>query len=107
MTTHVNDPISNNLSAHSSTSPRRLELGLLAAGLLAMYIPTYITLDKTIWNLVGQGHGPVMLALTMWLMYQRWPALMAMPDRPALASGTFAQSALKWNFPSACAKPSR
>ena len=87
MTTHVNDPLSNKLGARSAASPRVLELGLLAVGLLAMYIPTYITLDKTIWNLVGQGHGPVMLALTMWLMYQRWPALMAMPDRPALASG--------------------
>jgi exosortase B len=38
-----------------------------------MYAPTYITLDKTIWNIVGQGHGPVMLALTLWLIWQRLP----------------------------------
>lgn len=87
MTTHVNEPLSGNIGASSSTSPRKLELGLLAAGLLAMYIPTYVALDETIWNLVGQGHGPVMLALTLWLIYQRWPTWIALPDRPATVPG--------------------
>lgn len=70
-----------------NSNPSKLELGALALGLLTMYIPTYITLDQTIWNVVGQGHGPVMLALTLWLAWQRWPKLMALPDRRATASG--------------------
>lgn len=69
-------------------TPSKLELGALAVGLLVMYVPTLITLDQTIWNVVGQGHGPVMLALTLWLAWQRWPALMALPDRQATFSGS-------------------
>ncbi len=69
------------------STPNRIELGLLAIGLLVMYVPTYITLDQTVWNIVGQGHGPVMLALTLWLAWQRWPTLIALPDRHATAIG--------------------
>jgi exosortase B len=65
-----------------------LDLGLVVFGLLLMYAPTYATLDRTIWNIVGQGHGPVMLALTMWLIWQRLPAFTALttPGK-ALAGG--------------------
>lgn len=69
-------------------TPSKLELAILALGLLAMYVPTYINLDQNIWNIVGQGHGPVMLALTLWLGWQRWPTLIAMPPRHASVSGT-------------------
>lgn len=68
-------------------SPSRLELILLAIGLLVMYVPTYIILDQTIWNIVGQGHGPVMLALTLWLAWQRWPTFMASPPISAPIAG--------------------
>ncbi len=68
-------------------NPSRMEMILLVAGLLAMYVPTYITLDKTIWNIVGQGHGPVMLALTCWLAYQRWDGLTQLPVGRSVVSG--------------------
>ncbi|MGC4062630.1 MAG: archaeosortase/exosortase family protein [Aquabacterium sp.] len=51
---------------------------MVVFGLLLMYAPTYATLDRTIWNIVGQGHGPVMLALTLWLIWQRLPAFTAL-----------------------------
>lgn len=78
MTTHVNQASSLPVAKAQLNNPGRLELALLAIGLLVMYVPTYIILDKTIWNIVGQGHGPVMLALTLWLGWQRWPSLMAL-----------------------------
>jgi exosortase B len=72
----------------SPTTPGLLDLGLVVFGLLLMYAPTYATLDRTIWNIVGQGHGPVMLALTMWLIWQRLPAFIALPPRGnAIAGG--------------------
>ena len=89
MTTHVTNAAADapRSSAASRNNPSKVELALLAVGLLAMYVPTYIILDKTIWNIVGQGHGPVMLALTIWLAYQRWPSLAALPARTSLVPG--------------------
>ncbi len=58
-------------------------MGLIVAGLLLAYWPTYEVLQKSVWTIVGQGHGPVMLALTLWLIWQRWPAFQQLPDRPA------------------------
>lgn len=64
-------------------APSYPDLGLILGGLLAMYIPTYVLLDQTIWNVVGQGHGPVMLALTIWLAKLRWEGFWALPDQAA------------------------
>jgi exosortase B len=43
-----------------------------------MYVPTYLNLNATVWNIVGQGHGPIMLLLTLWLAHQRWSKLMSL-----------------------------
>ena len=67
--------------------PNRIELSLLLLALLAMYVPTFIALDQSVWNVVGQGHGPIMLALTVWLAWQRWPTLKALPARHANMTG--------------------
>lgn len=73
-------------SAQPSSAPAGpgiplVELIALAIGLLVMYVPTYMKLDAQVWSQEGQGHGPVMLALTIWLVWKRWPALMAAPDQ--------------------------
>ena len=57
-----------------------IELIALAIGLLVMYAPTYMKLSEQVWSQEGQGHGPVMLMLTLWLVWKRWPALVAAPD---------------------------
>ncbi|RRR99918.1 exosortase B [Aquabacterium soli] len=89
MSTQVTPASSPIRSASRATIvPSIPQLLLLAAGLLAMYVPTYIALDQNVWNIVGQGHGPIMLALTMWLAWQRWPSLIDAPyaSSPLLAS---------------------
>lgn len=60
----------------------------MATGLVAMYTPTYAVLDSTIWRIVGQGHGPVMLALALWLLWQRLPAFVTHTGTGAPASGS-------------------
>jgi exosortase B len=52
-----------------------------------MYLPTYRALDTFIWSLVGQGHGPIMLALSVWLAWQRYPKLPHADARPASVAG--------------------
>jgi exosortase B len=54
---------------------QKIKWVLAALGLLVAYLPTIGTLDKQVWNITGQGHGPVMLALAVWLAWQRWGAL--------------------------------
>lgn len=83
----VTPPAPSSLSGNSTSGFNGLELGLVLAGLLALYVPTYVILDKTIWNVVGQGHGPVILALMLWLIWQRWPKFVALDTRPSNIAG--------------------
>lgn len=68
-------------------NPSIAEVSLLALGFLAMYVPTYVILERTIWNIVGQGHGPVMVALAAWLFWQRLPQLKALDSAPSTVLG--------------------
>lgn len=46
------------------------------AGMLALYVPTLISLFGSIWASDSQGHGPIVLAISIWLIYRRWPEIM-------------------------------
>lgn len=87
MTTQLSSTLDAPTELRSSTQPSSAEAILLGLGFLAMYVPTYMALDRTVWKIVGQGHGPVMLALMLWLAYQRWPRLLALPEKPATIAG--------------------
>ena len=43
----------------------------LLAGLLLMYTPTIVHLSRTIWQSEEQGHGPLILAVSLWLFWQK------------------------------------
>ena len=62
-------------------------LGMVVLGLLVLYLPTYWDLAHTIWVTDEQGHGPLILGVSLWLMYQRRHALAALPAAPAPRSG--------------------
>lgn len=49
---------------------------IAGVGLLALYVPTLISLFSTIWASDAQGHGPIVLGISIWLIYRRWPQLM-------------------------------
>lgn len=80
MSTSSLHPPAQPASATAGRGVPLVELIALAIGLLVMYVPTYIKLSEQVWSQEGQGHGPVMLALMLWLAWKRWPALMAAPD---------------------------
>ncbi len=44
---------------------------LLAFGLALLYGPTYAELARTIWATDEQGHGPIILAVSLWLLFSR------------------------------------
>ncbi|WP_294638065.1 exosortase B [uncultured Aquabacterium sp.] len=72
---------------HAAAQLHRWAPALAGLALLIMYFPTYRALDEFIWGVVGQGHGPVMLALALWLAWQRYPQLTALRARPATVPG--------------------
>ena len=45
--------------------------GLLLFGFAAMYVPSYITLAQRVWSTDEQGHGPIILALSIYLIYAK------------------------------------
>lgn len=60
---------------------------VVALGLLALYGPTVNDLFKGPWAGDQHGHGPIVLAIGLWLMWRRGPEILALPDRPALGAG--------------------
>lgn len=46
-------------------------------GLLVLFVPTLISLFSDMWASPEQAHGPIILALALWLLYTRWPEMTA------------------------------
>ena len=59
-----------------------LVFAALAAGLALLYGPAYADLARTIWATDEQGHGPIILAVSVWLLYIKRHDLAAAPVRP-------------------------
>lgn len=62
-------------------------LVLVVLGLLVAYVPEYIELSRTIWRSDEQGHGPIIFAVSLWLLYSQRYALAELTSRPATVSG--------------------
>lgn len=57
-------------------------LALLLGGFALLYVPAYMDLSRTVWATDEQGHGPIILALSAWLLYTQRHALAALPTKP-------------------------
>ena len=60
-----------------SRAERRIEPFLLVtlAGLALLYLPTLWRLFNGLWRDEGQAHGPMILAIALWLIYRDWAQL--------------------------------
>lgn len=57
-------------------------------GLAVLYVPTLIGLFKGVWSDDEQAHGPIVLGISCWLLYRKWPEMMAAGDsKPAKLLG--------------------
>jgi exosortase B len=45
-------------------------------GFLILFVPTLIDLFSDMWISVEQAHGPMILGLSLWLLYALWPKMM-------------------------------
>lgn len=63
-------------------------LAVLLLGLGALYLPTYWDLSHTVWASDEQGHGPIILAVSLWLLFQLRHRIAALPSVPSVAAGS-------------------
>ena len=61
----------------------------VALGFLLLYGPTYWSLAHTIWASDEQGHGPIILAVSAWLLFEKRHELAALDSKPSLWLGAF------------------
>lgn len=52
-----------------------------------MYVPTYLNLADSIWATDEQGHGPIILAVTLWLVFQKRFELSSLPSPESRSFG--------------------
>lgn len=61
---------------------------IVLAGLCFLYVPSFIDLFRTIWSTPEQAHGPIVLGVSLWLLFRQWPAMLARSaGRPSSATG--------------------
>jgi len=60
---------------------------LLLAGFFVLYGPTYLHLAQSSWATDEQGHGPLIVAASAWLLWSGRHEIFAGPSRPAPLAG--------------------
>ncbi|MBP6850006.1 MAG: exosortase B [Rhodoferax sp.] len=65
-------------------------MNLWVIGLAVVVIPSYLMLATRVWASDEQGHGPIILGVTLWLAWQRRHDLAALPEAPARLAGWIA-----------------
>jgi exosortase B len=71
----------------ASAASGKLVFGALVAGFLLLLMPTVWTLVRQFWQSDEQGHGPIIAAVSSWLIWQRRHAVVAAPYQPANVLG--------------------
>lgn len=59
----------------------------VAAGLLVLYVPVFYDFARGHWQSEEHAHGPIILAVVLWLLWRRRAALLATPERRAPGAG--------------------
>lgn len=57
-------------------------IAILAVGLSSLYVPTFYELAGSIWATDEQGHGPIILVVSCWLLFRSRHLLAAAPVKP-------------------------
>jgi exosortase B len=61
----------------------RIALAVLAVGFLLLVGPTVKDLSRQVWQSDDQGHGPIIVAVSLWLMWRRRHEISNCPYQPA------------------------
>lgn len=47
----------------------------ILVGLCVLYVPSFVDLFRTIWSNDEQAHGPIVLSISIWLLFRKWPEM--------------------------------
>jgi exosortase B len=74
---------------------------VVLAGLCALYLPTFTDLMESIWATEAQAHGPIVLIVSVWLLWRKWPEIIDIEGarpRPGIAWPIIIVAALFYAF---------
>lgn len=74
----------------ANPAPRTRHLAWLPViiGLGVLYLPTLYDLFRGIWSEDEQAHGPIVLSISCWLIYRKWPEMIkARSKKPSSIAG--------------------
>lgn len=57
-------------------------LGVLCVAFFAMYLPAYYALSQVAWESDANGHGPMILGVSMWLLWREREDILAAASKP-------------------------
>jgi exosortase B len=73
--------------AKNAAPPSWLVWWPVALGLLVLYLPTGYDMAHTVWNTEDQAHGPMVVCVSMWLLWNQRQALLDTNGEPRLLAG--------------------
>lgn len=65
-----------------------MSFAMLLLGFTLLYLPSYFELARSVWVTDEQGHGPIILGLSVWLFYRKHQALALLPIQPQMLVGS-------------------
>lgn len=83
-------------AAAEATDPGRVAIPtlVLAIAAVTLFAPVFFKLSQTVWNTDEQGHGPIIIAVSLWLAWSRRERLGAWVRSIPKAGGVLAWSTL-------------
>ena len=66
---------SHSLAHNLAQPPIWYGWSIVALGLCSMYVPSFVDLFSGLWRSDEQAHGPIVLAISCWLFYRKWPEM--------------------------------
>lgn len=74
-------------ATHSAPPAGAIVWWPVALGAMMLVVPTCIRLAVGAWELEENGHGPLVLAVVLWLFWRARAPLARLPDQPAVGAG--------------------
>jgi exosortase B len=73
----------NSPALSAQTRPAIAEWFPILIGLIALYVPTWVDLSRTIWATEAQAHGPIILSVAFWFFWKQRLVIHEMPAAPS------------------------